>query len=169
MAAGGHLTLQVLTQRFVRVPLTPLPAASCPAGAAQCQSGPAGVRCQMHKEGLSATGNTEGVDFRPGKRGHKGPGPGGGMHGCAPAPCQWRLCSEYKGAVRKRSLPGGERRRVRGAPWGPCSPVSPLLHPQCCLCPRRTPALGRHKGWSQAVPEWCRHSSVVVTGLSLAP
>lgn len=97
MPAWGHLTLPVPPHRFVRVPLHPLPAASCPAGAAQCQSGPAGARCQMHKEGLSATRNTEGVDFRPGKRGHKGPGPGREMRGFAPVPCQWCLCSEYKG------------------------------------------------------------------------
>lgn len=96
MPARGHLTLHVPPHGFVRVPLVPLPATSCPAGAAWCQSGPTGARCQMHKEGLSATRNTEGVDFRPGKRGHKGPGPGRGMCGCAPAPCQWHLCSEYK-------------------------------------------------------------------------
>lgn len=92
MPAWGQLTLRVPSYCFVRVPLTPLSAASCPAGAARCQFGPAEARCQMHKEGLSATGNTEGVDFRPGKRGHKGPGPGGGMCGYAPTPCQWRLC-----------------------------------------------------------------------------
>lgn len=166
--AQGHLTLHVPPQRFVRVPLTPLPAASCPAGAAWCQFGPAGARCQMHKEGLSATGNTEGVDFRPGKRGHKGPGPGRGMRGCAPAPCQWRLCSEYKGRRGSGASGAVKGSRAQGAPWGPCSLASLLPHPKCCLRPHQTLALACCEGLSQAVPEWCWLSSMVATGLPLA-
>ena len=169
MSAWGYLTLHVPPRRFVRVPLAPLPAASCPAGAARCQSSPAGAHCQMHKEGLSATGNTEGVDFRPGKWGHKGPGPGRGMRGCAPAPCQWRLCSEYKGRRGSGASGAVKGSRARGAPWGPCSLASPLLHPKCCLCPRWTPALTRFKGLSQMVPERCWRSSVVATGFPHPP
>lgn len=135
-ACSGTLNPACPTRRFVRAPLAPLPATSCPAGAARCQSGPAGARCQTHKEGLSATGNTEGVDFRPGKRGHKGPGPGGGMRGWAPAPCQWRLCSEYKG-LRGSGASGAVKAAGLGVHPG-VSALRPALSrgpARCCAWP----------------------------------
>lgn len=138
---------------FVRVPFTPLPATSCPAGAALCQFSPEEACCQMHKEGLSVTGNTEGVDFGPGKQGHKGPVPGRGMRGFAPASCQWCLCLEYKGQQGSGALGVVKGSRTQGAPWGPCSLASPLLHPKCCLHPCQIPALTHHEGLSEAIPE----------------
>lgn len=57
------------------------------------------------------------------------------MRGWAPAPCQWRLCSEYKGLRGSGASGAVQGSQARGAPHGLCSLASPLLHPCASLDP----------------------------------